>query len=181
MSFSFLRFHSNQIPNTGGWDIWKTGEELVFVPTDINRDGNISALDFDRICSLVASGRYQSDADLNGDGNITADDIQLLLDTEGIVAGDIDFDGDVDFEDFLQFSQRFGSGRRAWSRGDFNCDSEVDFTDFLALSANFGHQDTVAAQVPEPSCWTMLITALVVSLVRRRGRYFDSWPASAVR
>lgn len=129
----------------------------------------MNALDANRICSLFASGRYTEAADLNADGTITEADLQLLLDGRGVVAGDLDFDGDVDFEDFLGFSEQFGASRRQFSRGDFDCSGAVDFSDFLALSANFGHEsDVAAAAVPEPSSWGIAMIGLGILLTKRR-------------
>ena len=54
-------------------------------------------------------------------------------------AGDTNNDGQVDFADFLIFSQNFGKTRDAvFSEGDFDGDGDVDFADFLLLSENFG-------------------------------------------
>ena len=52
------------------------------------------------------------------------------------VPGDMDTDGDVDFEDFLSFNEDYGS--ESSSEGDFNNDGIVDFADFLIFSENYG-------------------------------------------
>ena len=55
--------------------------------------------------------------------------------------GDTNFDGQVDFQDFLRLSSNFGR-RGEEMAGDLNFDDQVDFADFIILSANFGkYQD----------------------------------------
>lgn len=53
------------------------------------------------------------------------------------LAGDTNFDGQVDFADFLILSGAFGT-QGTWDVGDFDGDGLVGFSDFLLLSANFG-------------------------------------------
>lgn len=56
-----------------------------------------------------------------------------------IKPGDSNFDGKVDFADFLVLSASFGNDG-TWSTGDFDGDGIVAFSDFLLLSSNFGSQ-----------------------------------------
>ena len=54
--------------------------------------------------------------------------------------GDTNFDGRVDFQDFLRLSRNFG--RRGENLGgDLNYDGAIDFLDFTILAANFGTHD----------------------------------------
>jgi|GEM_PF-1482231 len=62
-----------------------------------------------------------------------------------LLAGDTNFDGVVDFEDFLVMADNFGAHAETenarvylWEDGDFNDDGIVDFLDFLALNENYG-------------------------------------------
>jgi hypothetical protein len=97
--------------------------------------------------------------------------------------GDADFDGLVDFDDFVRLRDNFGKAPGVWGEGDFNHDGLVDFNDFQLLEVNFG--GTVdgltsnptpdqasalaafaAANVPEPaSAGLLFVTAF---LLRRR-------------
>ncbi len=54
--------------------------------------------------------------------------------------GDVDLDGDVDFQDFLALQVGYGitSGAQR-TDGDLDDDDDVDFQDFLILQANFGN------------------------------------------
>jgi len=89
---------------------------------------------------------------------------------DGVLAGDLDGNGEVAFADFLALSANFGSTDVPYSSGDIDCNGEVAFADFLALSANFGKTAGRAASVPEPSglATTGILTALVIGCVRRR-------------
>ena len=117
--------------------------------------------------------------DFNGDGSINADDAALycdatgggnaeLLAAAGIVAGDTDFNGAVDFADFLSLSSGFG-GEGTWEQGDFDCSGDVAFADFLALSGNFGTTAGATSSVPEPNGSLLAFLGIfALASVRRR-------------
>ena len=87
-----------------------------------------------------------------------------------ILPGDVDFDGQVAFADFLVLSSNFGQ-QGGYTEGDFNCDGEIQFPDFLILSANFGLAAAdVLANVPEPSGGICALYGALVCLRRRRQR-----------
>ena len=73
------------------------------------------------------------------DPNIT---IELLENqrVEAVYAlpGDLNFDGQNGFSDFLVLSASFGSVDAVWADGDFDGDGVVGFADFLLLSRSFG-------------------------------------------
>lgn len=52
------------------------------------------------------------------------------------IGGDTDFDGDVDFADFLALSTNYEK-TGTWREGDFDGDGLVTFADFLILSSNY--------------------------------------------
>ena len=85
--------------------------------------------------------------------------------------GDTDFDGDVDFADFLALSSNFGSlcfRRDEWrclANGDFDRNRRIDFADFLILSTEFG-AGTNAQAVPEPSTWLLALFAMLAGTQR---------------
>ena len=93
-----------------------------------------------------------------------------VLDALGLVAGDLDGDGEVAFADFLALSQNFGSTEAGYQEGDIDCDGEVAFADFLTLSQNFGQTSGAAASVPEPSSAVLLGPAILLGLAVRRRR-----------
>lgn len=114
--------------------------------------------------------------DLNADGSINADDAELLCGVEGvaellaengILPGDTDLNGGIEFADFLVLSSNFGNEGH-FGQGDFDCSGTIDFADFLVLSTNFG-QSAEAAAVPEPNASALTLVALfVLPLVRKR-------------
>jgi len=57
------------------------------------------------------------------------------------LAGDLDKNGEVNFADFLAFSQDFGRTSESDEilPSDFDGNGTVDFADFLVLSNNYGH------------------------------------------
>ena len=115
--------------------------------------------------------------DVNGDGDINLLDIQpfveLLANGQFIHAADANFDGTVDFSDFLAQSANFGQSERTWSQGDADCNGAVQFADFLLLSANFGQTvGATAASVPEPQgmVQVLLFAAMICVTARKRRR-----------
>ena len=84
-------------------------------------------------------------------------DVAALFDNasiQNLEAGDTDFDGDVDFNDFIRLRRSFSGTNVAadtgqsvpggfdadlylWTAGDFDADRDVDFTDAVALIGNF--------------------------------------------
>ena len=71
-----------------------------------------------------------------------------LVDGEVIVAadGDCNFDGRVDFIDYLEFKRNVGTSTGAtWETGDFNHDGKVGRDDFVLLSADPGQSSGGAA------------------------------------
>ena len=83
------------------------------------------------------------------------------------LAGDLNGDNSVAFDDFLVLSANFGQETESYSDGDIDCNGTVAFADFLALSANFG--GTIETQaVPEPTARTMVLPLVLLACVRRR-------------
>ena len=64
----------------------------------------------------------------------------LVEDIADTRLGDTDFDGRVDFVDFLALAINFGNQDAVWNEGDFDGDGTVGFTDFLLLAENFGFE-----------------------------------------
>ena len=88
------------------------------------------------------------------------------------LAGDVDGDGHVGFDDFLEMALNFGL-QADWVGGDFSGEGLVEFSDFLALSKNYGQNSEPASRVsavPEPSSMLLTILACGFGLATRRSR-----------
>ena len=98
---------------------------------------------------LVGSTGNQSlfGADVDGDGDVdilSATEDGTIAWYEARLAGDVDDDGRVAFNDFLVMAANFGTEFSAtWEHGDFDRNGEVDFADFLLLAENFGKKIVV--------------------------------------
>ena len=113
--------------------------------------------------------------DANGDGMVDGQDLNLACSRGDDVTsyfsalsslpGDLDLDGQVQFSDFLAFSNNFG-GEGRYTDGDVDCDGVVQFSDFLSLSGNFGNTANAHA-VPEPNGTQLLIVAWCVLALGR--------------
>ncbi len=157
---------------------------LVIAITDPTSDATYSGLNnaFDPgnpqlTISLEAAVDPEPTLDLDGNGMINVEDAALLcsatdgapgelLAASGILAGDADLNGSVEFADFLVLSTAFG-GEGHFGQGDFDCDGQVAFADFLTLSTNFG-QTAEAAAVPEPSSALMFAFGFLGLLTARK-------------
>lgn len=85
------------------------------------------------------------------------------------LAGDVNGDGLVEFDDFVVVAESFGMATD-WTTGDFNGDGETSFADYITLAANFGSVATTSSAahaVPEPSALLMLLFALTFFSGRR--------------
>ena len=117
--------------------------------------------------------------DCNTDGAVdggdvacaTADTLGATLDEAGLLAGDLNLDGDVGFPDFLILSDNFGdeAAGGVYANGDIDLDGAIGFPDFLVLSNNFGESAAGVAAVPEPSgLLSCSILAVGLLVLRRR-------------
>ena len=162
-------FSSNLVDHVGG-DLGTPGSfgDVVVDPVgppapgfslDVNADGAVNATDAPLLCDAVTAT-----------GVTLADE----LTAGGILAGDADLNGAVEFADFLALSSSFGGQNPHFGQGDFDCNGAVEFADFLTLSSNFG-QSTAAvsaesASVPEPASALLLGLVAVGLLSMRRSR-----------
>ena len=92
----------------------------------------------------------------------------MLLEFAGVLPGDFNLDGAINFRDFLTLSRNFSSEDVTYGGGDTNCDGTVRFSDYLILSANFGQTRTAA--VPEGSSIRSLLSGLLLLVLARRAR-----------
>lgn len=126
------------------------------------------------ICDAIAAQSIDLRFDLNSDGAISADDVNFALTAMGTVAGDINLDGSVGFDDFLTLSGSFGQSGLGYAGGDLDCDGDVAFSDFLLLSGNFGigpdSGGAAVSSVPEPESWMSATMAILATAAFRRRR-----------
>ena len=104
-------------------------------------------------------------------GLVNGDDVQVAIESQGSLLGDLNFDGTVGFEDFLTLSGNFGATEAVYSQGDIDCDAGVAFGDFLVLSGNFGQTSSAELQsVPEPASIVSVLLGLSWLVGQRRSR-----------
>ena len=114
-------------------------------PGDLTGDLIVDDQDIDLLAEVVANQTHLPEFDLTGDSIVNAEDSRFLVEnTLETRTGDANLDGNVDFLDFLVFSQNFGNDLADWSHGDFDGDGTVSFDDFLMLTENFGFRRTTA-------------------------------------
>ena len=167
----FLSAGSDDDPNTWGEkNITETGDQIVInaiafltgdsgtppvtsLPNDCSGDGAVDATDL--ACILEAGG---------------PEALSSLLEESGLIRGDINGDGTVDFPDFLALSGNFNMEVTSYTQGDLNGDGTVDFPDFLTLSMNFNKSGGgAAAATPEPTGLCLMAFVLpAIGMLRRR-------------
>ena len=128
-------FASGNVAAVSGDDRFVIAENFDLVDVRIN-DGATPSTDISEIDFVLAGVPGASGS---GEPFVAA------RRAEGLFAGDANFDGVIDFTDFLVLADNFGKRPEGeldrvyvWEEGDFNGDGIVDFSDFLALSENFG-------------------------------------------
>ena len=140
---------------------------------DFDGDDDCDPLDLNLLSQESAAGTNSAEFDLNNDTFVNLADIDEFLGLAKVqkINGDHDFNGAVEFADFLVLSTNFAT-EGVWSGGDFSGNGFVDFADFLILSSNFGQTfeggGVAAASVPEPSAGLLaLISVLGLASLRR--------------
>lgn len=96
-------------------------------------------------------------------------DLNAEFDVLTTIAGDTNFDGDVDDGDLNILLTNFGQSGMDWSSGDFNGDLTVNDSDLNLLLTSFGSTPT-APGVPEPATMTLLMLGSLAVIRRRRCR-----------
>lgn len=111
---------------------------------DFNHDRLIGAADLETLRQNIQQQPVEmAPFDLNDDELLNQDDVEYWIEEIAKTRrGDVNFDGTVNFADFLVLSANFGKQETTWAEGDFDGNQRVDFADFLALSAHFGFKQT---------------------------------------
>lgn len=125
---------------------------------DFDEDGDCDLIDIDLLAEEVTAGTNTDSFDLTEDAFVDIADINAFLADDSVnrLNGDADFNGEVDFADFLKVSDNFEQAA-SWSDGDFDGNGLVQFGDFLILANNFGKTPGAAAAVPEPASGLQLL------------------------
>jgi hypothetical protein len=116
--------------------------------------------------------------DLDGDGVITNADVDAACADGGDIGpwlnelnsltGDVDFDGRVQFSDFVVLADRFGA-IGTYTQGDLDCDGQVQFSDFVILADGFGASvGGDVSSVPEPVGLIPVAASIVAAACGRR-------------
>ena len=150
-------------------------EVAAQLPGDLNGDDEITAEDADWLCRAIATGQQADPApDLNSDGELTYADMETMLELVDRTQGDLNFDGIVQFDDFVKLSAEFGKENATWSQGDtMDCNGSVTFVDFLGVYHNYGErfETSIPNSVPEPdSRFVFFIGLSILSLRLRQTR-----------
>gem|GEM_PF-5524629 len=126
----------------------------------------------------IASGEFmETYLEPGGEGMLNQPAALLLIEDDsmmagcnfeelGLLGGDFDANGQVDFADFLVLSANFGQEVANYADGDIDCNGVVAFEDFLVLSANFAGE-AGAASVPEPTSGWLSVLGIIALLLRR--------------
>ena len=148
-------------------------------PTDFDGDMDCDIDDLDALVADAVAGNNTPLYDLNGDGSVNLADVTDAgvgwLDVAGnanigdpYLAADINLDGVVDGQDFIDWNANKFSPTGLWSQGDLNADGLTDGQDFIIWNGLKFMSSDVSA-VPEPaSLLVSLLGLLGLGMLRRR-------------
>lgn len=154
-----------------------TGETLdpsLFLSVDDLFDALQDALD--QPADLISA---EFDKSLGYPSNIFIDFIKLAADeekwyaatdlhTHSMIPGDADFNGIVNFVDFVVLANNFNVTGTDWQHGNFDLDGVTNFKDFTILSNHFGKVAPFGYSVPEPGAVALVsCVIMVVPLILR--------------
>ncbi|MEZ6118197.1 MAG: FG-GAP-like repeat-containing protein [Pirellulaceae bacterium] len=102
---------------------------------DVDNNGLIEPTDLDLICVAISADDEDELFDINFDGDVNFNDVSTFLDEIAkTVVGDVNLDGVFDSSDLVLI---FQSGKfeteasAAWSQGDWNCDGQFTTQDLV--------------------------------------------------
>ena len=85
-----------------------------------------------------------------------------------MIPGDADFNGIVNFVDFVVLANNFNVTGTDWQHGNFDLDGVTNFKDFTILSNHFGKVAPFGYSVPEPGAVALLsFVIMLASLILR--------------
>ncbi len=149
-------------------------------PADFNADGYLDCTDINQLIAAIATGSGQTWFDLTDDGALDLADRDAWLAAAGnenglagpYLLGDLNLDGFVDGQDFIEWNQHKFTTNADWCSGDINADGVIDGQDFIQWNANkFQSSDGSAQTVPEPAAVCLLLVALLMPPRRLPTRY----------
>ena len=155
--------------------------DMETVDGDFNMNGILDAEDIDLLSKEVVAGSNNPDFDLNGDDLVNGEDRTLWVegpDFSNTYFGDANLDGEFNTSDLTAVFQigEYEDGvpmNSGWASGDWNGDMDFDTGDMVAAfqagGYEIGPRNAVAAAVPEPSTWALLLVGML-SIIRRRRR-----------
>jgi acid phosphatase len=138
-------------------DLMLTRASAATMQADINRARNGGAWDQPGIASsaarahpahattlgVLSGGEYKS---VNG----ASFDDQTVSDTDVLIKytwyGDTDFNGVVNFDDYVRTDNGFNNNLSGWVNGDFDANGAVNFDDYVLIDLAFNVQDGTLAR-----------------------------------
>lgn len=174
------------IDNSNGDGVVNMSGNVAVIFSDIfssvSNDASLSFGIFDNLIVRSVESTFDP-LDCNESGLVDKDDIacataetiEQTLETAGVIAGDLDLNGTVEFADFLTLADSFGDPAKGgvYANGDIDLNGAIEFADFLKLADNFGQGASPAQVVPEPHnlLGTLALGALLgVALRMRNGK-----------
>jgi hypothetical protein len=137
---------------------------------DITLDDRVDTDDIDAMIYGVTYDQFNPIYDLDENAYATYNDLVWMLDNVfNTEVGDADLDGLIGLTDFSTLKANFGK-EVGWAGGNFTATPTVDLVDFSLLKMHYGL--TPARVVPEPSCLTLALVALTLSLFFRKYRRY---------
>ncbi len=146
--FGGLGFVINVTDNAKGYTVMTESILEDVLPSDvpgISGNGTLVSVEFLVLdygatdLNISASGSLPTMLLDSADGTITYDEIDGYFSNK--ILGDIEGDGDVDFDDFILFAGAYGTsvGEPTYNpEADLDGDGDVDFDDFIIFAGNYG-------------------------------------------
>lgn len=134
--------------NSASWsgDTPTPGTVAAGVTGDFNGDGLVTPADLAQLVDAIDGGSPLTAYDLNGVDGLTQADVNYLIDViVAPIAGDYDWDGDVDQDDRTTWATVYGSSLAL--NADGNQDGVVDAADYTIWRDNLGSVTAAASSI----------------------------------
>jgi glycosidase len=142
-------------------------DQLLAKRGDINQDGVTNGADVSALHNNFGSTTWLHD--LNVDGTVNIADVDTLV-TELVRTsrGDFNLDRVVDGADLLVWQRNLGAAGARFDQGDASLNGSVGGDDLALWESSYGTTGPIAASagaaaVPEPTPWSLTITAALVA------------------